>query len=78
MDHEERAPDAAGAERPGAQAAGRGDADDVGARLLEEQQARIAALRAAVLAGQVPEDEAAFDYARFFGGPAKGEGAAEG
>ena len=63
MDDERPAPDAEGAE----------SADDgAGAKLLEEQQARIAALRAAVLSGRVP-DEATFDYARFFGGPATGE-----
>ncbi len=43
-----------------------------GSKVLEEQEARIAALRAAVLSGRVPDD-ATFDYARFFGGPAKGE-----
>ncbi|RYC29567.1 hypothetical protein D3273_23275 [Lichenibacterium minor] len=42
------------------------------AKLLEEQEARIAALRTAVLSGRVP-DEASFDYERFFGGPAKGD-----
>ena len=47
------------------------DEADAGTKVLEEQQARIAALRAAVLAGQVPDDEASFDYARFFGGPAR-------
>ena len=43
-----------------------------GSKVLEEQQARIAALRAAVLSGRVPDD-ATFDYARFFGEPATGE-----
>ena len=43
---------------------------DAGTKVLEQQQARIAALRAAVLAGQVPDDEAAFDDARFLDGPA--------
>ena len=43
---------------------------DAASKLLEEQQARIAALRVAVLSGRVP-DEDNFDYARFFGGPAK-------
>ena len=62
MDDEERAPDAAGA-----------GGIDAGAELLAEQQARIAALRAAVLSGQVPDDEASFDYARFFGGAATGD-----
>jgi hypothetical protein len=47
-----------------------------GSKLLEEQEVRIAALRAAVLSGRVP-DEDTFDYARFFGGPAAG-GAPEG
>lgn len=49
-----------------------GQHSDARAKLLEEQEARIAALRAAVVSGRVP-DEATFDYARFFGGPAKGE-----
>ena len=44
---------------------------DPGSKVLEEQQARIAALRTAVLSGRVP-DEDNFDYARFFG-PAKEE-----
>ena len=45
---------------------------DAGSKVLEEQQARIAALRAAVLSGRVP-DEDTFDYLRFFGGPAEGD-----
>ena len=71
MDDERPAPDAEGAE----------SADDgAGAKLLEEQQARIAALRAAVLSGRVPDEET-FDYARFFGTVAKDDapgGAREG
>ena len=49
-----------------------GDDAAAGSEVLEEQQARIAALRVAVLSGRVP-DEAGFDYERFFGGPAKGD-----
>lgn len=41
-----------------------------GATVLDEQQARLAALRAAVRSGQVPDD-GAFDYERFFADLAK-------
>lgn len=56
MDHDEPATEAGGA--------------DAASKLLEEQEARIAALRMAVLSGQVPDEET-FDYARFFRGPAE-------
>ena len=60
--------DDTGRQSPTSEPEGRETESD--ARVLEEQQARIAALRVAVLSGRVP-DEASFDYARFFGGPAK-------
>ncbi len=66
-DDERPAPDARNPETAGG---------DAGADLLEEQRARIAALRFAVLSGRVPDEEA-FDYARFFGGAADGGAAGE-
>lgn len=47
------------------------DDAEAGWRVIAEQQARIAALRAAVMAGRVDED--AFDYAAFFGGKPDGD-----
>ena len=41
------------------------DGATTGSDVLEEQRARIAALRVAVLTGRVPE-EGEFDYERFF------------
>ena len=49
-----------------------GDDAAAGWRVIAEQQARIAALRSAVLSGRVPDDES-FDYEAFFAAQPKGE-----